>query len=340
MVNYYIDILIFAILGIIQLRNGLEQEIFAFGVEYPLHAIMEYDEKYLQMDLSMINHGIFTDQCPIRIQGILDLQREYQNGYFGNGNTHDHHNGNERSGMAGGTIGEREGIGGSNGNNNSNGNSNNNPPSNQGGINRKLRRKRKGSLAEEANVTSNSSSTSLLLSNIDKITPFPINVHIMTSALDQEYQIFIEDPFSGVNDTHESFLPLKSAPLIPSCEIIDHGNHDNKDKNEIERDENKNNETGKLNDNNAILATLSKTTNLINNDQLELRALETFYREQCQEYEMLLLYYRVLSQADDIIVKKLLAIEEYDDRMKKLGARIKQNLSPEDFIRTLASINK
>lgn len=57
-----------------------------------------------------------------------------------------------------------------------------------------------------------------------------------------------------------------------------------------------------------------------------------------KEYEMLLSWLKLLSQPDEVILKKIASFEDYEERMKKLGAKLKHTLSPEDLIRTLASI--
>lgn len=57
-----------------------------------------------------------------------------------------------------------------------------------------------------------------------------------------------------------------------------------------------------------------------------------------EEYEVLLTWMKVLSQPDESILKKISVFEEYEERMKKLGAKLKHSLSPEDLIKTLASI--
>lgn len=75
------------------------------------------------------------------------------------------------------------------------------------------------------------------------------------------------------------------------------------------------------------------------------------YAEKMAEYEVLLTWFKVLSQPDDVILKKISSFEDYEDRMKKLGAKLKRtklyytnlahfldSLSPEDLIKTLASI--
>lgn len=56
------------------------------------------------------------------------------------------------------------------------------------------------------------------------------------------------------------------------------------------------------------------------------------------EYSTLLAWLKVLNQPDEVILKKISAFEDYDDRMKKLGAKLKHSMSPEDLIKTLASI--
>lgn len=60
--------------------------------------------------------------------------------------------------------------------------------------------------------------------------------------------------------------------------------------------------------------------------------------QKLKEYEMLLSWLKLLSQPDEIILKKIASFEDYEERMKKLGAKLKHSLSPEDLIRTLASI--
>jgi hypothetical protein len=62
------------------------------------------------------------------------------------------------------------------------------------------------------------------------------------------------------------------------------------------------------------------------------------YGEACQEYELLSLVYKVLSQPDEVLLRKMNTIEEYEERLKKLGARLQTSLSPEDLLRTLVSI--
>lgn len=62
------------------------------------------------------------------------------------------------------------------------------------------------------------------------------------------------------------------------------------------------------------------------------------YSLRCKEFELLSLVYKILSQPDDAIIKKMLSIEEHEERLKKLGAKLKTSLSPEDLLRTLASI--
>lgn len=59
--------------------------------------------------------------------------------------------------------------------------------------------------------------------------------------------------------------------------------------------------------------------------------------EECGEYELLLLVYKVLAQSDEMIMKKVNGIEEYEERMKKLGDRIKEALSPEDLLKSLTA---
>ena len=46
----------------------------------------------------------------------------------------------------------------------------------------------------------------------------------------------------------------------------------------------------------------------------------------------------MLCQSDDTVLRKMTAIEDYEERLKKLGAKLKSSLSPEDLLRTLASI--
>jgi len=52
------------------------------------------------------------------------------------------------------------------------------------------------------------------------------------------------------------------------------------------------------------------------------------YSEQCAEYESLLLLYRALAQPDEVWLRKLHSAEEYEDRMKKLGARLRRTYPP------------
>lgn len=62
------------------------------------------------------------------------------------------------------------------------------------------------------------------------------------------------------------------------------------------------------------------------------------YSQSCREYELLSLIYKVISQPDDAILRKLAALEDYEDRLRKLGTKLRSSLSPEDLLRTLASI--
>lgn len=62
------------------------------------------------------------------------------------------------------------------------------------------------------------------------------------------------------------------------------------------------------------------------------------YSTRCRELELLVLVYKVLSQPDEAIAKKMSALEDHEERLKKLGAKLKTSLSPEDLLRTLASI--
>lgn len=62
------------------------------------------------------------------------------------------------------------------------------------------------------------------------------------------------------------------------------------------------------------------------------------YSQSCREYELLSLIYKVISQPDESILRKLSALEDYEDRLRKLGAKLRSSLSPEDLLRTLASI--
>ncbi len=60
--------------------------------------------------------------------------------------------------------------------------------------------------------------------------------------------------------------------------------------------------------------------------------------EKKYEYGVLLTWLKALSQPDETILKKIASMEDYEERMKKLGTKLKQSLSPEDLIKTLASI--
>jgi hypothetical protein len=60
--------------------------------------------------------------------------------------------------------------------------------------------------------------------------------------------------------------------------------------------------------------------------------------KKMEEYEVLLTWMKVLSQPDEAILKKIAVYEEYEERMRKLGTKLKHSLSPEDLIKTLASI--
>lgn len=60
--------------------------------------------------------------------------------------------------------------------------------------------------------------------------------------------------------------------------------------------------------------------------------------KKMEEYEVLLTWMKVLSQPDEAILKKISVYEEYEERMRKLGTKLKHSLSPEDLIKTLASI--
>lgn len=60
--------------------------------------------------------------------------------------------------------------------------------------------------------------------------------------------------------------------------------------------------------------------------------------KQLEEYDTLVAWMKILGQPEDLVLKKITAFEDYDERMKKLGAKLKHSLSPEDLIKTLASI--
>lgn len=64
----------------------------------------------------------------------------------------------------------------------------------------------------------------------------------------------------------------------------------------------------------------------------------TTFGSKMAEYEVLLTWMKILGQPEEVLLKKLASFEEYDERMKKLGAKLKESLSPEDLIKTLASI--
>lgn len=48
------------------------------------------------------------------------------------------------------------------------------------------------------------------------------------------------------------------------------------------------------------------------------------YAEKMAEYDVLLTWFKILSQPDDVILKKISSFEDYEDRMKKLGAKLKR----------------
>lgn len=62
------------------------------------------------------------------------------------------------------------------------------------------------------------------------------------------------------------------------------------------------------------------------------------YLRRCNEYELLTTVYKVINQPDEVILKKLADLEDYEERMRKLGTRLKNALTPEDLLKTLASI--
>lgn len=84
-------------------------------------------------------------------------------------------------------------------------------------------------------------------------------------------------------------------------------------------------------------AVASKETRLREIHRHNLSLLED-YSTRCRELELLVLVYKVLSQPDEAIVKKMSALEDHEERLKKLGAKLKTLLSPEDLLRTLASM--
>ncbi|PJF18971.1 hypothetical protein PSACC_01215 [Paramicrosporidium saccamoebae] len=77
----------------------------------------------------------------------------------------------------------------------------------------------------------------------------------------------------------------------------------------------------------------------LTNAHQDQQTLITTYEQECKEYELLMLIYKVLSQPDEVILRKMHTIEDYEDRLKKLGAKLRHSLSPEDLLRTLASIS-
>ena len=62
------------------------------------------------------------------------------------------------------------------------------------------------------------------------------------------------------------------------------------------------------------------------------------YTQGCRELELLTLVYKVMAQPDELLMKKLDALEDYEERMRKLGAKLKHSLSPEDLLRTLVTL--
>lgn len=48
-------------------------------------------------------------------------------------------------------------------------------------------------------------------------------------------------------------------------------------------------------------------------------------QQKLKEYEVLLTWLKVLGQPDDIVLKKIASFEDYEERMKKLGAKLKRN---------------
>lgn len=62
------------------------------------------------------------------------------------------------------------------------------------------------------------------------------------------------------------------------------------------------------------------------------------YLRQCSEYELLTTIYKIISQPDEVVLKKIADLENYEERMRKLGTRLKNALTPEDLLKTLASI--
>lgn len=62
--------------------------------------------------------------------------------------------------------------------------------------------------------------------------------------------------------------------------------------------------------------------------------------EMVKSRASLLVLLRALSLPDDAILRKINGVEEYEERMRKLGAKLKYTLSPEDLLRTLASIQQ
>lgn len=62
------------------------------------------------------------------------------------------------------------------------------------------------------------------------------------------------------------------------------------------------------------------------------------YAHHCKEFDLLSLIYKILSQPDEIIIRKMNTLEDHEERLRKLGTKLKSSLSPEDLLRTLASL--